>query len=115
MLKNHPKILAVLIAASVSAIGVAQYLALSGLIPVSALARVHWIFLPAYSIGGAFGVMFQWFLIAALTVYITSEIGKRKRAGEPSDADGAPQPGPAQRGATMVGRNPPSFGRRPRT
>lgn len=114
MLKNSPKIIAALIAAGIAAIGVVQYLALSGLIPVPALGRVHWIFLPAYSIGGAFGVMFQWFLIAALIVCIRSEIAKRKRAGAPTQADDTPQPGPTPARSDMLRRDPPSFGRRGR-
>jgi hypothetical protein len=109
MFKNNSKALAAVIAAGIAALGIVQYLALSGLIPVAALARVHWIFLPAYSIGGAFGVMFQWFLIAALIVYILPGIAKRKRADAPTGSDGTPQPGP-----TPTLRSPPTFGRLPR-
>jgi len=109
MFKNNSKVLAAVIAAGIAALGIVQYLALSGLIPVAALGRVHWIFVPAYSIGGAFGVMFQWFLIAALIVYILPEIAKRKRANAPAASEDTPQPGPAQ-----PLRNPPSFGRLPR-
>ena len=113
MLKNSPKILAILVAAGIAAIGIVQYLALSGLIPVPALGRIHWIFRPAYSIGGAFGVMFQWFLIAALIVHIMS-FARRKRAATPADAEVAPQPVPIPTHSRVVRRDPPSFGRRGR-
>jgi hypothetical protein len=114
MLKNNPKILAGLIAAGLAAFGIVQYLAITGLIPVSALARIHWIFLPAYSIGGAFGVMFQWFLIAAVWVLVLSEIAKRKRQPEPSEPDDSPRPGPAEARPEVVRRDAGSFGRRGR-
>jgi hypothetical protein len=113
MLKNSPKIAALLVAAGIAAIGIVQYLALSGLIAVPALGRIHWIFRPAYSIGGAFGVMFQWFLIAALIVHIMW-FAKRKRPAAPADAEVAPQPAPTQTHSRMVRRDPPSFGRRGR-
>jgi hypothetical protein len=114
MPKNNSKILAALIATGIAALGIVQYLALSGLIPVSALARVHWIFLPAYSIGGAFGVLLQWFLIAAVLVYIMFEIGKRKRADEPGDSGNLPRSGPGPEPAGVIERKAPSFGRKPR-
>jgi hypothetical protein len=114
MLKNNPKILAFLIAAGISALGIVQYLALSGLIPVSALARVHWLFLPAYSVGGAFGVLFQWFLVAAVLVFISLEIAKRERAGDAGRPNAPSGPSLAQRPPETVQRTAPSFGRKSR-
>ena len=114
MLKNSPKILAFLIAAGISAVGIVQYLALSGLIPVAALARVHWLFLPAYSIGGAVGVLFQWFLVAAVLVLTASEIGKRTRANEPDRPAAPSEASLAHRRPETVQRTAPSFGRKRR-
>jgi hypothetical protein len=115
MLKNNPKVLAGLVAAGLAAFGIVQYLAISGLIPVSALARIHWIFLPAYSIGGAFGVMFQWFLFAGVWVLVLSEIAKRRRQSEPSDSDETSRPAPVEaRPEVVVRRDASSFGRRGR-
>ena len=113
MFKNNSKVLAVLVAAGIAGFGIVQYLAMTGLIPVAALARIHWILLPGYWIGGAFGVMLQWFLIAALSVYIMSAIAKRKREQEPGDPDDAPPPSPEARSET-VRSAPATFGRRGR-
>jgi hypothetical protein len=114
MFKNNPKMLAALVAAAIAAFGIVQYLAISGQIPVAALARIHWIILPGYWIGGAFGVMLEWFLIAALTVVIMSSVAKRKQVREPGDPDQMPPPGPAQARPEMVAGNPATFGRRGR-
>jgi hypothetical protein len=114
MFKNNSKMLAALVAAGIAAFGIVQYLAISGLIPVSALARIHWILLPGYWVGGAFGVMLQWFLIAALSVVIMSSIAKRKREQEPGDPDDPQQPGPAPARSETARSAPAAFGRRGR-
>ena len=103
-----------LAAAGIAAWGIVQYLGLSGLISLSIATRIHWLFLPAYGIGGAFGVMLQWFMIAALSVVIMSRIAQRKREGEAGVPDDAQPEAPAPARHATVSREPTSFGRRGR-
>jgi hypothetical protein len=114
VLKKNPQVRWVLVAAFPAAWGIVQYLGLSGLISLSIATRIHWLFLPAYGIGGAFGVMLQWFLIAALSVVIMSQIDKRKREGEPGVPDGARPEAPAPAKLENMRHGRATFGRKPR-
>ena len=114
MFKNNPKLLAALVATGIAGFGIVQYLAMSGLIPVPALARIHWILLPGYWVGGAFGVMLQWFLIAALSVSIMSAIAKRKQASDGDAAAAEPAEHASQPAPSAIQRSPTAFGRRGR-
>ena len=114
MVKKHSQLVVVLVAAGLAAYGIVQYLALSGLITLSVATRIPWLFLPAYGIGGAFGVLFQWFLIAALWVFVLSKVAERKRGSEASDPDRAQPEAPAPVRQGTVSREPTTFGRRGR-
>ena len=112
MSKTHPQIFIALVAAGLAVVGIVQYLAISGLIALSVLSRIHFIFYPAYAIAGAFGVMFQWFLIAAVFVSISRGALKRKREQAEPEAPARHEPAPA--GREVVHRSAGSFGRRGR-